>query len=263
MKPIEAFEDAWKRSEYLLDLYDLLYTKRLRKTRADWKKNFRELMHWPGKKPVMRIDGKDAILVVTNEEKWTMDHFKHDRLSELLCAALSATVSSMDRYFHELVVDNVLTLLTREGEETPKALAKFKIPLKTAENIARKALEAKKKTKKAQLRSILKDNFRDELHKVTFQAFDEINDAFSFLGLKDTWKTVAGQIQCQPKDIKERLGSIVDRRNKIVHEANIIRGKKPRKPKRHQMTYNDTEEDINWIRSLVETIDNVVKQELS
>lgn len=268
VSPFESFEYSWNRADYLLRLYSLLFSTSKNKLAKNWETRFKrsKVVYWNDGDELIKIKGApadDALFVIRNPSSlnWTKEHFKEKWLSELLCASLVFSVSAMDRYFHDLIVKNILTVLKRN--EIPRALGKFKIPLTTAEDIAQKAFDAKKENKKAQLRTILKDKFREELHRVTFQAYDEINDAFSYLGLEVSWKKVAQQLQCQPGQIKKKLGSIIDRRNKIVHEADVVRTKRPRRTKKHEIDLNETNSDIHWIHTLVEAINNTVQQELS
>ncbi len=54
-----------------------------------------------------------------------------------------------------------------------------------------------------------------------FQQADKIADAIRYISGKKLWDEVAIQMNKSAKDIKQQLNSIVDRRNKIAHEADI------------------------------------------
>lgn len=267
MKPIDSFHDSWKRANYLLRLYNLLKTSLTYKTTKPWKENFKNSpiypRKWKQKDDVMRAGHQEvALLAIRNpsESEWTKDHFGHEWLSELLCAALVFAVSAMDRYFHDFVVDKSLTLLSRRVDKIPPDLSKFKISLGTAEVVARKALKSRKVGQAIRPRTILKEKFREELHRKTFQTYDEICDAFKMLGLQDNWSKVTQELRkpLTNNEVKEKLKQIVDRRNKIVHEGNKVREKRPRRPKRFQIDFKKTHEDIDWIQNLVDAIDKVI-----
>ncbi len=275
--PIESFKGSWGRADYLLRLYDLLRISRRRnKTDKRWENKFKEssaypLPRWGKRDKVIKVGNEEMALIavrVTNTE-WEEKHFKDEWLSELLCAALVSTVSAMDRYFHDLVVDRLIPLLYQcQGEvEMPRALSQFKIPLRTADDIAKKALDAKKKGENPQLRLILKDKFREELHRQTFQGYEDINDAFALLGLSKPWNKVVEQLERhsedikKPDDIRERLTEIVDLRNKFAHEGRKERQKKRHQDKLYKISYEDIQKNIEWIHKLVEAVDNVVKQD--
>lgn len=69
--------------------------------------------------------------------------------------------------------------------------------------------------------SWLEDEIREKFSYESFQQPDKIADAIRYISDKKLWKEV-GTIMGKPaEDIKNELSSIVDRRNKIAHEADI------------------------------------------
>ena len=48
---------------------------------------------------------------------------------------------------------------------------------------------------------------------------DDIAEAIRFISSVELWNSVASQLQSTSKDVRDRLRLVVDRRNKIVHEA--------------------------------------------
>ncbi len=64
-------------------------------------------MHLPKGEKIVRIDGKDtnSMLVLRESLGITSDHFAHDYVSELLRSSVVNSVSAMDRYFHDLVLN--------------------------------------------------------------------------------------------------------------------------------------------------------------
>jgi hypothetical protein len=53
------------------------------------------------------------------------------------------------------------------------------------------------------------------------QQADKIADAIRYISDKKLWDEVSIQMNKSAKDIKQQLNLIVDRRNKIAHEADI------------------------------------------
>jgi RiboL-PSP-HEPN len=69
--------------------------------------------------------------------------------------------------------------------------------------------------------SWLEDEIRERLGYQSFQQPDKIADAIRFISEKKLWDEVATKLGISSKDIKQQLSAIVDRRNKIAHEADI------------------------------------------
>ena len=69
--------------------------------------------------------------------------------------------------------------------------------------------------------SWLEDEIREQFSYKSFQQPDKIADAIRYICDKKLWDEVAIIMGKPAKDIKQQLTSIVDRRNKIAHEADI------------------------------------------
>jgi hypothetical protein len=69
--------------------------------------------------------------------------------------------------------------------------------------------------------SWLEDEIRERLGYQSFQQPDKIADAIRLICDKKLWNEVAARLGRDAKDIKQQLSAIVDRRNKIAHEADI------------------------------------------
>jgi RiboL-PSP-HEPN len=67
----------------------------------------------------------------------------------------------------------------------------------------------------------LESEIRERLGYQSFQQADKIADAIRYISDKKLWDEVAIHMTKPAKDIKQQLNSIVDRRNKIAHEADI------------------------------------------
>ena len=67
----------------------------------------------------------------------------------------------------------------------------------------------------------MEDEIRERLGYQSFQQPKKIAEAIRYISDKNLWDEVANKISRRPEDIKQQLNSIVDRRNKIAHEADI------------------------------------------
>ena len=59
-------------------------------------------------------------------------------------------------------------------------------------------------------------------------------------------------------DIKKWLNALVHRRNQIVHEGDLKRASRSRRLQFNDVDHTRIEEDVDWVESLIDTIDEVV-----
>jgi hypothetical protein len=131
-------------------------------------------------------------------------------LSDLLRASLVHAVSALDHYLHELVRIGMLEVHRGLRPMTDAHLA-FKVPLSAT-------------------RSALADPAQDQwleqaiLDTHSWQSFQQperIADALRLISSVKLWEAVALELRVAQRDVKAQLSLLVDRRNKIAHEADM------------------------------------------
>jgi hypothetical protein len=259
MTPKDHFDVAMERADHLLRLYDLLHDTRTYKVRADWAAKFLALMHWPKTEKIVRVDGKDrnSLLILREAAGIDRDKFTHDYLAELLRATIVATVSALDRYMHDIVIFHSWALLNRADEKIPKELKKLQIPVLSA----RHAVDKVRSDAKARPGVLVKEALREQLHReYTFQRPDDVQKAVLMLGVDDFWGKVAAAMPGTPKkdEVIKTLREIAQRRNQIVHEADIMRKAKAKTITMRDISARTAADWAVWMRSFVGAIDSVV-----
>ena len=132
-------------------------------------------------------------------------------LSDMLRAALVLAVSALDYYIHEVVRIGMLEIHGGQRPEPP-AFSGFQISLGNA----RAGINAGQN-----IDSWLEDEIRQRHSYKSFQQPNAIADAIRLICDKKLWEEVSINMGSPAKDIKQQLSRIVDRRNKIAHEADI------------------------------------------
>ena len=133
-------------------------------------------------------------------------------LSDILRAELVLAVSALDQFAHEVARLGMLEAYRGEREKTPQFL-QFRISVEAAlrgisENPSDKWLD---------------DEIRIRNGYQTFQSPERIAEALRLVSDIRLWNAVAGRMDMSPQVVRERLNLIVDRRNKIAHEADVNR----------------------------------------
>jgi hypothetical protein len=180
-------------------------------------------------------------------------------LSDILRAALVLAVSALDYYVHEVVTLGMLEIHRGQRSEpnpprnsSQSAFSRFQVSLGGARQERLIAMDIaswleneiqqsqgssflqQSHTVSALLPVIsnsvlnrlnnaswLEDEVRERLSYQSFQQPEKIADAIRLISDKKLWEEVAQKLGRSAKDVKQQLSVIVDRRNKIAHEADI------------------------------------------
>ncbi len=256
--PFDFFENAFDRAQHLIDIYDLLLNQRERAARSDWSARVAPIFGWGRNERICRVDGNGATLLIREECGWEMSHFEHEWLAELLRAGLAFAVSAFDRYIHDLVMERFIRGVQRPIEDMPKALRTYSLPLSVTEECIRSALEPRHSGQVTRPRTILKPRFRRALRKETFQGYDQVAQAFGLMGLNKVWSKVAKEMKTTSKEMRDCLNEIVNRRNKIVHEADTRQLERPQSINLNEIDTVAVQKDMDWLYKLAEAIDSVI-----
>lgn len=257
MDPKTGFDAAIQRPEHLLRLYELLHDTRRRSVRSDWATSFRRLMHWPAGERFVRVDGRkgQSMLLMRESIAVSRQHFTHEYLSELLRSALVATVSAMDRFCHDSVVQHAWKLLSRKDVDIPVGMCRFQLPVLET----KKALEKLRRDPKSRPGSIVKKAIQDQLHKRTFQTPGDVEALAQLLGITNVWAALASKMSGgTAADIKDTLSEIARRRNQIAHEADLVLRTRSSKISLRDIDYKQCYEWVQFIKSFVAALDAVV-----
>ena len=260
MTPRDGFEAAMNRADHLLRLYDVLHNTRSRAIRSDWAARFLNLMRWPTGEEIVRVDGKDKQSLLILRPSLGLNHtsFTHDYLSELLRSTVVATVSALDRYVHDLVLQHALALLRKRETSIPTELKKLSLSLLTT----KRALDKLRSDANARPGHLIKAALQEHLHRDhTFQRPDDLAKAAKMLGVEDFWGKVAQAMPGTPRKqaVITKLRAITMRRNQIVHEADIYRKTQAKQITLRDISKAQADAWCAWTRQLVAAIDQVVK----
>jgi hypothetical protein len=134
-------------------------------------------------------------------------------LTEIIRAQFVLLVSAFDYYIHDLVRDGMLKVFD-EVKKPNENYNKFSISLKT--------LNLLLSTNDNSLRRQILDNeIRNVTSKCSYQAPSNVERALALIDIKPIWGFVGKELKMTKDDIIKELGLIVNRRNKIAHEADI------------------------------------------
>ncbi len=180
-------------------------------------------------------------------------------LSDILRSALVLTVSALDYYIHEVVTLGMLEIYRGQRSEpnpsrnsSKSAFSRFKVSLGGASQERQIALDIaswleteiqqnygseflQQSYQLSQLlpmisnsminrlnnTSWLEAEIRETLGYQSYQQPDKIADGIRLISDKKLWDEVGNNMNKPANDIKQQLTLIVNRRNKIAHEADI------------------------------------------
>lgn len=140
-------------------------------------------------------------------------------LSDMVRAELVMATSALDHYIHELTRIGMINTLLGLRPPAPRFL-KFSIPME-------KVLAATKDPSSA---TWLDEEVRFRHGFQSFQNPEKIADAIGIISDISLWDTVAQKMGMSREVLKTQLAEIVDRRNKIAHEADMDHASGRRRP---------------------------------
>ena len=130
--------------------------------------------------------------------------------TDLLRTQIVMTVSALDHYIHEITRKGILEIYagTRPPTET---YSKFQVSMETLQGV----------TSGGSGPMLLENEIHEKHSYLSFQHPDKIADAIRLFFVKPLWKEVADRVAMPTNDVKNRLKLIIERRNKIAHEADM------------------------------------------
>jgi hypothetical protein len=129
-------------------------------------------------------------------------------ISDLWRAQVVLVVSALDYFIHELTRLGMIECAKGMRPKTD-AYLRFEMPLSATESAIAGSPHA----------TWVGDTVREKHSWQSFQDPDRLADAIRLISPVKLWEAVGLELGCAPKDVKTRLKLIVDRRNKIAHEA--------------------------------------------
>lgn len=175
-------------------------------------------------------------------------------VNEMLRAEWVARVSALDLFVHELVLQRMVEIFSG-SRPACDGFDRFGCTL----SLARRLTLAQSDTER-----ILTFNLevKSKLNRMTFQNPDDIANGIRFVSNVELWKAIVvkrgfpqNRIDDAAKELKRRLSLIVDRRNKIVHEADLVPSV-PRTP--WPISRDDVDETASLIDGIVSDISEIV-----
>ncbi len=165
-------------------------------------------------------------------------------VDDLLRSQIVMSVSALDFFIHEVVRQGMLAIY--EGTRPAvTGFAKFHVSLIEAQSSLLSSSSMWVDTAIRQNHSIL-----------SFQNPDKIADAIRLIYEPPLWPALETRLVMPAKDLKRQLKLIVDRRNKIAHEADAD----PSYPGvRWPISYQDAVTSTDFIEKIVEAIYDEIK----
>ena len=131
-------------------------------------------------------------------------------LGDILRMEIVLAVSAFDHFIHELVRFGMLESYQRLRPETD-AFRRFRVSLEGLQ----RAINSPAST------DWLSDQIREAHSWQSFQMPDKLADGIRLISSATIWEEIGERLSLPAKDAKERLRLIVERRNKIAHEADV------------------------------------------
>lgn len=167
-------------------------------------------------------------------------------LTDLLRAQIVMIVSALDHYIHEIARVGMLEIYDGVRPQT-NAFLRFQVSLDATMTGISKPSE----------NEWLDIEIRQKHGYQVFQHPDRIADAVRLFSSCELWRSVASELNLTDQDVKNRLRAIVNRRNQIVHEADLDPSI-PGSMNRWSISSADVTSALDFIQDVCEAIHIVV-----
>ena len=131
-------------------------------------------------------------------------------VSDMLRAQVVLAVSAVDHFVHDLSRLGMIEIAQGVRARTD-AYLRFQMPLTSVESALRGLPHE----------MWIGDTVREKHSWLSFQEPDRIADAIRLISSVKLWEAVGNELEMPAQDVKTNLRLIVDRRNKIAHEADM------------------------------------------
>ena len=164
--------------------------------------------------------------------------------TDILRAQIVLAVSALDHYVHDLTRLGMIEVFNGLRPPT-NAFRRFQVTI----DAAMIGLMSRGGN------SWFEEEIREKHGYLAFQHPDKIADAIRLFSPCELWPSIASRFGLSVQDVKNRLQLIVERRNKIAHEADLD----PSYPGiRWPISHSDAENTVKFIEDLCEQIHSLV-----
>lgn len=190
-------------------------------------------------------------------------HLSEQEVSDLLRSQLVNTVSALDRFLHELVRIGIVEAFLLQRTSTKK-FKSFTLRSQTIIKILEiKSFSTPYSSTEEEKSYWINEEVAESLKSLSFQHPNKIKDALSYIWEEDhKWQLISNEMNLpgntpndKQKYLEQTLILICERRNQIVHEADID----PITHIRRKISTNEVENIIDFIEKFANHLYTKVK----
>lgn len=134
-------------------------------------------------------------------------------LSDILRAEYVLIVSAFDCYVHDVVLQDMTNMFSGCKPKC-RGFEDFCLPMSAVKQL----LDTTDPTIRE---SIYNASVKKLLSKDSYQSPKSVEYAMALINKKNIWRKVGAKLSMSSQDVSSKLGLIIQRRNKIAHEADI------------------------------------------
>ena len=188
----------------------------------------------------------DAVLVIDSVFKYMKSQVTAFDITELLRAEFVLIVGALDFYIHGVVRECLIEQFYKTDNCDDSTIS---IPLQTVKVLLHV------KSEEEQIK-ILDQQIKNIISKDSYQAPRAVEKALGMINIKKVWSKVSEISGKSAEDIRNTLAIIINRRNKIAHEADIdfLTGEKT------EITQFEIKECMDFVTMFIEAIDKIIEK---
>lgn len=157
---------------------------------------------------------------------------------DLYRAAWNQSVSAMDHWLHDELINRAVRLANDTGNRRPQSMLTLRLPF-----------EALERTRNEPIYVVFRDFLTREFQRRSFHSVDDITQGIKLVSLLTSdslWNALGRALGMTQQQAKQRHEEIIKRRNDISHRAD-----RDAFGQRQPMTEAQATAAVDWIHSLV------------
>lgn len=157
--------------------------------------------------------------------------------------------AAIDTYMHWRVRSVAL-----DGDLS-KPLERLEIPLAALIETGKKSVEARRQGVRDRPLVRARNALVNRILGDTYQTERGVENAMALAGATKYWEPVSKALNETPRAVKSHLNALAHRRNKIVHEGDILRKSRPRRIQHEELDRAEVLRELTWIRAFLIAMD--------
>ena len=182
--------------------------------------------------------------------------FTRQWADDLLRSSLTYAASALDRYAHERFTKGIVGALKRR--DLSKHQQELTLGAAEVIKLADRICQTMKSQQTIRPANEIRNKLQEDMHGKPLQSWKEIEYAFDLIGIGDFSGRMQNALRVSDlKPVRAQLNRIIQKRNLIVHEGDLVRHQRGGRPQHNPIRKSFVVESVAFLDNLVDKMDTI------